>query len=672
MKLTATLLLFWFISSLSATAWGNEATELYVAVDGNDQNSGTREQPFSTIARARDAIRSQRASGGLPTGGVTVWIRGGIYELHEPLVLDKQDSAEEDAPIVYRAMEGEKVQLTGSRQVSDFRSVTDESILTRLDVAARGHVLVADLRTNGVEDLGQVAAAGKRLEVFFHDRPMQLARWPNEGFTQIVNVIGATPRSIHGIAGTKEGWFTYEGDRPSRWSGEPDVWLHGYWFWDWSDSLERIASVDAVAKTIRLEPPYHQYGYRKGQRYYALNCLCELDRPGEWYVDREQGLLYFWPPGSIDSGRVTVSLLPELLRIQNCTGVVFRDLVFEQSRATAIKIVDCHQCRIEGCTIRNTGAAGTQIQGGTDCVVRDCQLYNLGEGGVSLSGGDRKMLAPARHACISNHIHHFGRLFRTYRPAVGVGGVGNRVTHNLIHDGPHNAIQLGGNDHLIEFNEIHHVCMETGDVGAFYTGRDWTQRGTIIRHNYFHHIQGPGLYGAMAVYLDDAASGFQIVGNVFYLAGRAAFIGGGRDNLVENNLFVDCNPSVHVDARGVGWMRETVDTTLPERLEAMPYRESPWKDRYPELLTILEDEPGLPQGNIVRRNISWGGKWLDAEDKAKPLIVLEKNLVDQDPLFEGAPRASDGNILDFRLMPSSPAWKQGFEPIPLEKIGLLK
>ena len=102
----------------------------------------------------------------------------------------------------------------------------------------------------------------------------------------------------------------------------------------------------------------------------------------------------------------------------------------------------------------------------------------------------------------------------------------------------------------IEFNEIHHVCLETGDVGAIYTGRDWTLRGNVIRHNFIHHTGGVGM-GSMGIYLDDCVSGTQIYGNVFCKVHRAAFIGGGRDYKVENNIFVDCTPAVELDGRGL-------------------------------------------------------------------------------------------------------------------------
>ncbi|MHC4325475.1 MAG: right-handed parallel beta-helix repeat-containing protein, partial [Planctomycetota bacterium] len=261
----------------------------------------------------------------------------------------------------------------------------------------------------------------------------------------------------------------------------------------------------------------------------------------------QKGILYFLPPSPIDRGKAVLSTLRHLFVLKDCSWVTIRNLVLEATRSTAATISGGTSNIIAGCTIRNTGSWAVRISGGSNNSVLGCDIYRTAEGGVSLSGGQRKSLKSAGHRAENNHIHHFGRIYRTYRPAVSVGGVGNHVAHNVIHDGPHNAIQLGGNDHTIEFNEIHHVCYETGDVGAFYMGRDWTARGTIIRHNYFHDIKGPGLHGAMAVYLDDAASGISIIGNIFHRAGRAAFIGGGRDNLVENNIFVDCPASVHVD-----------------------------------------------------------------------------------------------------------------------------
>ena len=176
---------------------------------------------------------------------------------------------------------------------------------------------------------------------------------------------------------------------------------------------------------------------------------------------------------------------------------------------------------------------------------------------------------------------------------------------------------MRGNDHLIEFNEVYRVCQETGDAGALHTGRDWTWRGNVIRYNYFHHLLRPGLHGVMGVYLDDWASGFTVFGNVFYRSGRSAMIGGGPDNTIENNVFVECKPSVHFDARGLGWASYYFDGTYPELFEylkEMNYHDAPYSKRYPELLTLDKGSPALPMNNRIIRNVSYGGRWLDVYD----------------------------------------------------------
>lgn len=644
---------------------------LYVAPNGNDAWSGKlptpdaagTDGPFASLVRARDEIRRIKQRG-LPAGGVTVELRGGTYELSETVELTKDDSGEAGAPIIYRARQGDEVRLVGGRVVTGFAPVTDPAVLSRLPEEARGKVLQTSLTAQGITDFGELTRRGmgqpmreSHLELFFQDRPMTLARWPNDGFVRVVDL----PDGQNGVR------FTYEGDRPKRWTGEEDVWVFGYWYHDWADAYMKVASIDADARVITHREPKHHYGLRKGQRFYFLNLLAELDQPGEWYLDRGSGILYFWPPAPIEQGAAVVSLLPTLVSMEEASYVAIRGLTLEVTRATAVVITGGANNQVVGCTIRNTGNRAVRLSGGTDSGVVGCDIYDTGDGGISLSSGDRQTLTAAGLYADNNHIHDYSRWCRTYRPAVAVGGVGNRVSHNLIHHGPHNAIQLGGNDHLIEFNEIHSVAYETGDVGAFYMGRDWTARGTVIRHNYFHHISGPGRIGAMGVYLDDQASGIAVYGNVFYRVTRAAFIGGGCDNVVENNVFVDCNPAVHIDARGLGWQKAATDDpngTLRTRLRSVPYNQPPYSTKYPSLPNILNDDPGTPKRNRIVRNISVGGRWEDVHQGTRQFQTIEDNLVDQDPKFV------DLDNLDFRLREDSPAFALGFKPIPIEQIGL--
>ncbi len=650
---------------------------LHVARNGNDAWSGAlaalsaagSDGPFATLERARDEIRTLKNAGGLPDGGVTVAVHAGVYELSKTFALSAEDSGTDKAPIVYGASAGEEVRLVAGKVVRGFVPVTDPSVLERLETTARGKVFQADLKALGIADFGEAKGGG--LELFFQDKPMVPARWPNEGFVTIVDLVVQDGHQIHGAAGSKVGKFVYDGERPKRWAGEKDPWLHGYWFWDWSAQRQKIESIDTEKRIIALAPPYHGYGYRKGQWYYAFNMLCELDAPGEWYVDRQTGVLYFWPPEPLDKGTAVVSVLPALVAVKNASHVTLRGFTMEAARGTAVGVSGCTYVEVVGCTLRNSGGSAVSVDGGAECAVIGCDLHDLGCGGISLSGGDRAKLVPARHRAENNNIHDYGRWERMYQSGVYMGGVGNIARHNLIHNAPHMAILFGGNDHVIELNEIHSVCHESNDAGAIYAGRDWTMRGHEIRYNYLHHINGFRGRGCVGVYLDDMFACAAIRGNVFYKVTAAAFIGGGRDNRVENNVFVDCNPALHVDARALGWAYYHADEWIKEAgdkgtISGIAYDNPPYSERYPELVKILQEDPKAPRGNVIARNICVGGRWDDIEGKARPLLKFQDNLLDADPLF------IDAQNLNFQLRDESPAWKLGFERIPIEKIGLYK
>ncbi len=673
---------FLFVAVLGATGIAMpEPLQLYVATDGNDTWSGKlgapndegTDGPFATFGCARDAIRTLNQAEGLPESGVSVVVRGRVHCLDARLDLDAQDSGTVEAPVKYMAAPDEEVRLIGGVVVTGFEPVTDPAMVKRLDEGARGHVVQADLKALGVTDFGSPNGGG--LELFFAGKPMTLARWPNEGFVNIAEEAGGDKFDVRGRKGDRIGRWVYDGDRPNRWQDENDVWVHGYWFWDWSDQRHKVKSIDVESRTIEVEPPYHGYGYRKGQWYYAFNILAEIDEPGEWYVDRESGVLYFWPPAPVESGEAIVSVLPGAVTMKDVSHVTFEGMTFEAVRGTAVSISGGTHNRIVRCTFRNIGGGAVSVSGGTDHGIVGCDIYDMGGHGISLSGGDRKTLAPAGHFAENNHIHHYARWYRVYRAGVHLSGVGCRASHNLIHNAPHMAIGFSGNDHVIEFNEIHSVCYESNDAGAIYSGRDWTMRGTAVRNNYFHHITGFRGHGCVGVYLDDMFSGTEISDNLFYQVTRAAFIGGGRDCAVENNVFVDCKPALHIDNRAQGWASDHVETTMKERLDAMPYQNALWSERYPKLVTVWEDEPAAPKGNRVIHNVSFGGKWDGVQRGARPYQTIEDNFVDQDPGFATPEKIGDGlqpRATDFALQPDSPAFGVGFKALPLEQMGLVR
>ncbi|MCW5551882.1 MAG: right-handed parallel beta-helix repeat-containing protein [Verrucomicrobiae bacterium] len=672
------------------------ALELHVATNGNDNNPGTRAKPFATLERARDEIRKRTSTKPLPKSGITVQLQGGDYLRTNALELTRADSGTPESPIIWQAAKGETVRLLGGRKLTRFQSVSDPAVLSRFDESARGHIMQIDLRALGLTDFGEMKSRGfgrpqppAHSELFFGGKPMTLARWPNEGsWEHIAGFPEATAQSDShgGKIGKLENGFFYGGDRPRRWRDAGDWWVHGYWAWDWANSYERVVSLNVESRLVRTAPPHGNYGFRKDQRFYFLNVLEELDQPGEWFLDRKLGVLYFWPPGgkeALERNEILLSLLGQpLLKLNDVSHVSFRGLTLEATRGNAVDIRGGGHNRITDCILRNLGNGGVVIGGGTNHGVVNCEVFDTGDGGVSLQGGDRPTLTPGSHFVENCHFARQGRWSKCYVPAVLMNGVGLRAAHNLVHDHPHCAILFNGNDHLIEFNEIHHIALETGDVGAIYAGRDYTYRGNRIRHNFIHHTGGVGM-GSMGVYMDDCVSGTEIYGNIFYKVQRAAFLGGGRDHQVINNIFVDCNHAVELDGRGLDkspvW-HGMVNQTMRQRLTEVPL--ALYRERYPAMKSLdahygAPNGPTIegdsfkgvpPEGNVVARNLAVG-KWLNVYWHAKPeMLRLEDNLTNADPRFVGRP-GDQARASDFSLLPDSPAWQLGFERIPVERIG---
>ena len=678
MKLPTPLSLILLVLALAGLAAPLPASPLalYVSPQGRDSASGRLNDPLATPAGARDRLRSLKRAGKVPREGATVLMLPGTYRLKDTFTLSAADDLS-PAPVTYEALVASPkgtVHLTGGQEVRGWKTVTDASVLGRLDPAARGHVLQADLKAQGITDFGQMTPRGfgkpvtpAGLELFFMDAPMTLARWPNMGQWARIAGTASDQGADH---------LSYQGDRPARWAKAEDAWVYGYWRFDWADSYTKITGMDAAHHRIQTAPTGDLMAYTPGHRWYALNLLEELDTPGEWYLDRPTGLLYFWPPSDIKKGHPTVSLTRDLVRLDGVSHVTLRGLTLETCRGDAVTIRGGTHNLIDDCVIRNAGDRGATVADTTDSGVRGSEVTGTGEGGVTLGGGDRKTLTPGRNFVLNCRLHDYSRWARTYRPGVGVDGVGNHVAHNLIYDAPHNAILLGGNDHLIEYNEIHHVCTQTGDSGAFYMGRDWTMRGNVVRFNYFHDlVNETGVKGeyhdVMAVYLDDTAAGTVVFGNVCVRAGHAVEVGGGRDVVVANNIFVDCLPAVSLDARGLGWAAKSLapggDWGMEKRLAAVPYDGPLYSARYPHLADVLKDNPTAPKYDVIQHNIAVRcPDWLQIQDKADALpgITIRDNLTGKDPLFVDA---AHGN---YQLKAGSPAFALGFQRLPFEKMGL--
>lgn len=651
------------------------AADLYVAPNGNDAWSGRlaapdaagADGPLATLEAARDRVRSLRAGGAAPA--LTVLLRGGTYVLDRAVEFGARDSGTAAAPVTYLAEPGATVRLTGGREVSGWRPADDPAVLAKLPEEWRGRVMAADLRAQGLTNWGRLGVRGfgigspaAEAELFHDDKPMTLARWPNEGFRGVTDA--KDPLAV----------VVDDASRLASWAGETDPWVFAYWHHDWAELYEPLAGVDPARKALLRTPGIKPvYGITaKRARWVAFNLLSEIDRPGEYHLDRRTGVLYFLPPHP--DGRAVLSVAETILRAEDLSHVTFHGFTIEACRGTAVSIKGGTNCTVSGCTIRNTGGRGVHVAGGARHTVYGCDIVHTGEGGIGMSGGDRKTLTPAGHVAENNHVHHFGRRARTYRPGIAVDGVGNRIAHNLVHDGPHMALSAGGNDHVVEYNEIHNVVEESGDAGAYYVGRDWTARGNVLRFNYWHQIVGATGHGGMTIYLDDQHCGHTIHGNLFERCMQSLFIGGGDDNVVTNNVFLDCWRSAHLDNRGMGWQKAATDDPKGElrtRFAAMPVASGLWRARYPTLAGTLEDEPNVPKRNVFARNVSAGGLWDDITKSIRAHQTVTNNLVfDDDKDWARLVRDADGRPARIEFRDPAAVAAIGFAEIPVSKIGL--
>jgi len=637
------------------------AATLHVAPSGDDAADGSAGKPLGTLQRARDAVRALKKSHGgrLPKGGVRVLVHGGEYPVRHSLSLTAEDSGTADAPVVYQAQPNATAVFRGGVRIAGWKPISDARLREKLDPAVRSRVVESDLKSLGVKDFGDPTTLRRSPELFCNGVPQTLARWPNEGFVKTGDVLGKETFKVWGsIPGCKDGKFHYLEDRPGRWTDEPDVRLYGYWFWDWYEEFQKVASIDPAARVFTLAPPYSQYGYRKDQRYFGVNLFCEIDRPGEWYLDRRRGMAYWLPPADFDPARTSSSLsvlVEPFVMMKNVEHVILLGLAFQEARGDGIHISGGAECLVAGCTLRQLGGDAIVVDGGRRHGIFGCAMRTLGCGGARVNGGDRKTLAPGGHFVENCTVCDISRLKRTYTPAVLLDGCGNRVAHNRFEQIPSSALRIEGNDQLIELNAIRRVVQESDDQGGLDIFGNPLYRGVVIRWNRWSDIVGGTHCGAAGVRLDDMISGVAIYGNVFERCGAVQFGGvqihGGKDNLVDGNLFVDCFAGISFSRWGQQRWLEGIAKFLPEA--STP----PYSARYPDLARIKADA----DVNFAIRNVFAGCKEIFLRDGGAQGTALNASL--------------DASLVRSALSGGEAAFRDGpfrqriFEPIPLDEIG---
>ena len=669
---------------ISATA----GIEFHVATNGNDSATGGADAPFRTLERARDEIRRLKAAGGA-WAGATVLVHGGTYYLDRTFALGPQDSGASAAPVIYQAYQNEKPELVGGHPIANFRPY-------------RGNILKADTAAQGITNYFR--------QLIFDGRRQWLARYPNFDASDPVGggwayVDGKPIEMYEDIRGEAKNMLQYKEKDSGPWlqPGEGEIFVFPRF--NWWNNIIRIRNVDRARRQITLSENA-SYSIRPGDRYYVQNLLAELDAPGEWYLERTNQTLYFWPPSPISEARVCAPTLRTIVEFGPGTAnVTFRGFTIEGCEGTAVSLESATNCLIAANTIHDVGdydGNGVSIEDGRHNGVEGNDIYDIGSRGIFLSGGDFQTLRAGENYAENNQIYRTGVYYKQ-GAGITLEGVGNRASHNLIYDEPRYGIEFSGNNHVIEFNHIHHVCLETSDTGAIESWNvSWTRRGTEIRYNYIHDVIGYGQENghwvspnfAWGIYLDDGTSGTHVFGNIVVRSPRGGLhIHGGRDNVIENNIFAD---GVSQEITYTGYTPKGV---VPDIL----------KNSAPFLTntTYLKDYPALSNfdlktawqlaGTVFQRNIIYYHQTNAALSEISNLqfdkTVSDSNLfyhfnqpvfsrgripaamreiakkLDQhslmvDPLFVAADKD------DYRLRTDSPAWKFGFQPVPVEKIGL--
>ena len=720
MTILAVVGLFW--ARVTGAEAMPEVVALYVATNGNDAWSGSlpapnadgTDGPHATLTRARDAIRELKAAGPLKQP-VTVMIRGGTYYLAQPLSFGPEDSGSADCPITYAAYQAERPVLSGGRVITGWQPYRDKIVQCSLPEVKAGR--------------------WRFRQLFFRGQRQVRSRWPNrDSEDPLYGGWGFIEAEI-ADGDKRPAAFRWQPDtEPRHWASPAQAEVMVFPWRCWVNDLIPVKQVDRAKRLLNLgrEALPAWMPVTKGNRFRVENVLEELDEPGEWCLDTEAGTLFFWPPAdTIDSGEVLAPVTDRLVelvgrpdkpvhhvRISGLTFTCTLSAWPEQRhpnfhapvlRGEALRLQNAEHCSVTRNLVSEVGGDGIRLQDAcSHNVIENNEIAYTGGQGVSFSstnstgngycGRDLKRLKQqaaeksrmVRNTVSNNHIHHCGIIEKHGAGVLvwGINSVDNVISHNLIHHVAHSGLtaQDGFGRLIIEYNEMHDLCLEIADCGGIFTNR-WLivdddkdlVNGNLIRHNLIRDAIGCGAYTSPAqpmaagarradgriwtpyytwgIYFDNSAIGVTVYGNICAgntLGGISMPVGHPRNNLVENNIFAGSSirqMDLKVSGSGNRFIRNIV------------YYDHP-------TAALLNTGGGGVRQCDYNVYFHTGGKKLRVKGVAGESLDAwrkkghDTHSVVADPLFVDP----DGG--DFRLKPESPALELGFKPLPVDRIGL--
>jgi hypothetical protein len=538
-----------------------EPWRLYLSPEGDDRwsgllpapNAGGTDGPLATLAGARHALRWLRLRQGWQQP-VEVLLRGGAYQMHEPLRLWGGDGGTAQCPLAFAAYPGERPVLCGGRPIGGWVPYQDGIYCAKVPELRSGQWWFRQL--------------------FYQGRRMLRARWPRRdeadplyGGWAFVEAPVAEENSLPEVPVA----FRWEGEGPPRpWAkpaqGEVFIVLGR----SWVNDLIPVKSVDFEQRLIRLARASQPYSpslgvatrLARGNRFLVENMLEDLTGPGEWCLDSDTGTVYFRPPEEemFDPEAVSAPATERLVQLigtpeDPLRHVALRGLCFTQTQtgfphpdayyktpnaAPAVYLEDTEDCAVEDCFFDAVGGDAIRLQHrNARARIRGNEIAEAGAYGIFVGSFQRGF---ARHDTRSgdspsppewhthpedqeatvrawpksrelliadNHVHHVG-VYEKHACGIcffGVSSIDATVAHNHVHHTPRFGIGLlsGFGRVIVEYNELHHLSEETCDTGGITSNRWYTYerddelaRGCIVRYNRVRDVVGCGAYEARA------------------------------------------------------------------------------------------------------------------------------------------------------------------------------
>ncbi len=624
-----------------------------VSTWGDDANYGTKASPLETLEGALQKIENLKERE-IPVSEVV--FRGGDYTVSNVAITDVH-SGTGYKNIVFRSFEGEKAVFKGSVELDGTKAqyVHNGDVLNRLQPQVRDKVVVIDLESIpktelfNPEDMHTAyEASGRDYNVLYIDgEECMLSQWPNGNqYTR---------------RGSKAGdySFYYNEDRISKWKTAPDFWIACFPAWNFTYMRTYVTGIDTDSKTITVtdKSPYvfadnvHDDGTEPLREWKAYNLMEEIDLPGEYYIDRENSKLYFYPtkPPSESKIELSVNAKP-LLNLNGVANITFSDLEFAKTCSYGVYAMDINNVDFENCIFRDIGTYAYFAEGSEkpktgagywqesylsnnasyNCDIRNCSFDNIGGSAIYQEGGNVDTLTHSGNIIENNFVSGASVNFIN-NGAVLIGGVGTTVRNNIISKSMQHAITLYGNEHLITRNEIYGVLRNVADAGAIYQGRNFIARGSTISQNYIHDITSfEGTSGMDGIYMDDSQQGNVIEQNIIVNVPTGYNSNGAGDMKFRNNTILNSDKSwnfhwtgfeLHAIVGGRDYMRPDVSMvgTLSD-LENIIADKDLYFSRYPNLRTLCETKINPKTFTVISGNLSVN------EDKLPENIIRQPDI----------------------------------------------